>query len=373
MICPICGQEGGNGGKCLICGYAFSNASEGNNKISKLSICPVCGSELQTGISTCPICGAGIESNVEANVSDSIPEAESNIKAVNNSGNNKKILIAICLIAIIGVGGFFGYKFVLQKDDTTKESENISSEKDSADSNQEEASTDIEENVQSIDVSEITVDGSDTIEAVDLNWDAFTGYWNIKNDYNKELVIKSVDGETVKFSLYFDNAPKLENVSLDMQGNRVDFELTGGLSLEATLIFDDSSIGLKVIDSDSADIPIGYYVFEEKHAYSWKDGSENSNLSSASEYIIEDSDSRLLTEDELYYYSADELRIARNEIYARHGRLFDDQELQNYFDSKSWYYGTIAPADFSESYLSDIERKNANLMREVENQLRANL
>lgn len=372
MICPICGQEGGNGGKCLICGYAFSNASEGNNKISKLSICPVCGSELQTGISTCPICGAGIDLNVEANVSDNTLKVESNIKAVNNSGNNKKILIAICLIAIIGVGVFFGYKFVLQKDDTTKESGNISSEKDSADSNREEASADTEENVQSIDVSEITVDGSDTIEAVDLNWDAFTGYWNIKNDSTKELVIKSVDGETVKFSLYFDNVPNLENISLDMQGNRVDFELTGGLSLEATLIFDDSSIGLKVSDSDSADIPIGYYVFEEKHAYSWKDGSENSNLSSASEYIIEDSDSRLLTEDELYYYSVDELKIARNEIYARHGRLFDDQELQNYFNSKSWYYGTVTPADFNESYLSDIERKNANLIRELENQLMTN-
>lgn len=85
------------------------------------------------------------------------------------------------------------------------------------------------------------------------------------------------------------------------------------------------------------------------------------------EFIFADSDSRYLTIDDLAGLDADTLRYARNEIYARRGRRFNDQELQSYFDSKSWYQGIIAPEDFQESMLSDIERKNAELILDYEN------
>lgn len=52
------------------------------------------------------------------------------------------------------------------------------------------------------------------------------------------------------------------------------------------------------------------------------------------EYILPDSDSRAYTYDELSSLSNDELRLAINEIYARHGRIFDAADLQNYFNSK---------------------------------------
>ncbi len=64
---------------------------------------------------------------------------------------------------------------------------------------------------------------------------------------------------------------------------------------------------------------------------------------------------------------AQTLRYARNEIYARHGRRFSDQELQAYFDGKSWYQGTIEPEDFEESLLSEIEKTNAELILMYEN------
>ena len=35
--------------------------------------------------------------------------------------------------------------------------------------------------------------------------------------------------------------------------------------------------------------------------------------------------------------SASELKIARNEIYARHGKIFKDKILQEHFDKCSWY------------------------------------
>ena len=84
------------------------------------------------------------------------------------------------------------------------------------------------------------------------------------------------------------------------------------------------------------------------------------------DYILYYSDSRYITENDLHGLSKEELSYARNEIYARHGRRFKDEALQQYFDSKDWYEGTIAPEDFSESMLNDYEIENAGVILEYE-------
>ena len=83
-------------------------------------------------------------------------------------------------------------------------------------------------------------------------------------------------------------------------------------------------------------------------------------------YILPNSNSRYLTESDLYGLTKEQLRIARNEIYARHGRLFDSQDLQNYFNSQSWYNGRIKPANFSESVLNQYEKANIALIQRAE-------
>src|ERR1700685_3098247 len=54
-------------------------------------------------------------------------------------------------------------------------------------------------------------------------------------------------------------------------------------------------------------------------------------------FIFSDSDRRRLTVGELRGLSAEQLRIARNEIYARRGRYFKDESLKAYFSQFSWY------------------------------------
>jgi len=49
--------------------------------------------------------------------------------------------------------------------------------------------------------------------------------------------------------------------------------------------------------------------------------------SNKEEYFFYDSDMRLLTESDLEGMSVDEMRLARNEIFARRGRKFKEQEL----------------------------------------------
>lgn len=83
-------------------------------------------------------------------------------------------------------------------------------------------------------------------------------------------------------------------------------------------------------------------------------------------YIIPDSGSRYLSRSELEGYSTYDLYLARNEIFARYGRLFNNQDLQNYFWSQAWYNGYIAPESFDGSWMSDVDRQNATLMRQIE-------
>lgn len=84
------------------------------------------------------------------------------------------------------------------------------------------------------------------------------------------------------------------------------------------------------------------------------------------DYVFPDSDVRYLSVEDLKKLNAEQCRIARNEIYARHGRMFKDKKLQEYFDSCSWYYPTIEPEDFQESLLSEVEIKNRDLIVQYE-------
>ena len=94
--------------------------------------------------------------------------------------------------------------------------------------------------------------------------------------------------------------------------------------------------------------------------------TQNEKEPYSDEYIFSYSNSRYLTENDLKNLSKEELRIARNEIYARHGRRFNDEQLQYYFDSKSWYWGTISPEYFDDSVLNDYEEKNGELIIQYE-------
>ena len=74
-------------------------------------------------------------------------------------------------------------------------------------------------------------------------------------------------------------------------------------------------------------------------------------------------------EADLENLTQEDLRIARNEIYARHGRKFLDEGLQEYFNGKSWYNGTIEPDDFKEDMLSEIERTNEDTIVNYETKM----
>ena len=60
--------------------------------------------------------------------------------------------------------------------------------------------------------------------------------------------------------------------------------------------------------------------------------------------------------------SLEELRLIRNEIFARKGYVFKSSDLQKYFESKEWY----VPNNNNQIILSKNEKSNIDLIRKIE-------
>lgn len=96
---------------------------------------------------------------------------------------------------------------------------------------------------------------------------------------------------------------------------------------------------------------------------------KNAKETEASEYLLPASGTEYLAREDLLGLTWEECCFARNEIYARHGRIFSTPAIRSYFESKSWYRGTIDGPTFDAnvgSYLSALERANVNLISEYE-------
>ncbi len=72
---------------------------------------------------------------------------------------------------------------------------------------------------------------------------------------------------------------------------------------------------------------------------------------------------RILTVEELESMNQYDLKILRNEIYARHGLLFTNEEMKQYFNLQDWYKPQYAEVN---TYLTEIEKKNAMLLKRIE-------
>jgi YARHG domain len=85
-------------------------------------------------------------------------------------------------------------------------------------------------------------------------------------------------------------------------------------------------------------------------------------IESTSSYLLPHSDVIKLSESELTSFNKDELRLARNEIFARHGYVFKSDELESYFAEKTWYY----PDPYYDGSLNNIEAYNVKLIEDLE-------
>lgn len=71
----------------------------------------------------------------------------------------------------------------------------------------------------------------------------------------------------------------------------------------------------------------------------------------------------LIDENFLGPLFAEDLRVLRNEMYARHGRVFKDKALQKYFEAQPWYK---ANPEFKDEELNETEVANLAKIKEAE-------
>lgn len=73
---------------------------------------------------------------------------------------------------------------------------------------------------------------------------------------------------------------------------------------------------------------------------------------------------KILDKEELRTMPKSDLKLMRNEIFARYGLIFSaGGEMDQYFRQQDWYQGQYTRVD---QFLTDIEKENVGLIKEFE-------
>ena len=139
---------------------------------------------------------------------------------------------------------------------------------------------------------------------------------------------------------------------------------TSGGSSSGNSTSGSSSSGGSSSDSGSSD---GIYIDDGSSSGGSSDnGSSGSNSSAYDDsYMMYDIDSRYISEDEISDWSSEDLVRLRNEIFARHGRIFTTQKWIDYFATKTWYVPRYENVD---ALLNDYEWANLEVIMKLEDQ-----
>lgn len=218
----------------------------------------------------------------------------------------------------------------------------------------------------------------------------YLGTWYSKNG----LVCLNIDDLTLKSVTFtFSQASDSEGTRVSeasdtakVAGNaaKLDFTDSWGNQVSGNMTFDQGKLYLRLDTTVTADgagmapkvdgVMTREKAAAEATATPTVAAPEESKDISGRDYIFPDSDSRYLTDEDLAGYSSDQLELAKNEIYARHGRKFVTQRIADYFNSKSWYKGTEDPETFDNNQgdiFNEYEVANISKIADTEKLLRS--
>ena len=83
-------------------------------------------------------------------------------------------------------------------------------------------------------------------------------------------------------------------------------------------------------------------------------------------YILPESSYSYLEQGTIEDFSSQLLSYARNEIYARNGRIFHSKELSLYFSSQYWYNGLYTEEEYQDAFLNEFEAANVKMLLDLE-------
>ena len=331
--------------------------------------CPKCNAEIEEGTVYCPFCAAKVSSDAgrptaeNERMSFDVQENAKGRAGAEDSGNelgkraigliggfdSNKIVI-IGLVVVIVVGGYFVW--------SRSGSSHLSSE--SAQSHQStiyETDADEAEPENSYEEDADDGEGATELTVISNNSGAFPEMMvNVKVTGSSKGMLSKPENWVVK-----ETGASGGQASISPRSVAVGSDGVCKLAYRSTLGSDSG---------DSRTVVVSY-IDGQSHkvmdSFSYYCDAKSSTVDG---YLLSESDSRRYTEAEIREMgmSTWELCLARNEIYARHGRKFKNEKIQEYFDNKDWYEGIYSPEEFDAmtSPLNDIERANAETIQSYE-------
>lgn len=195
-------------------------------------------------------------------------------------------------------------------------------------------------------------------ETIPRTWDQkIQGVYNYATDKKGIFIYYSNASNSVGTSVFGVNNDKLQ-----LKGAVFANNYTKPDDINNDGIYEVLSNSTSVVALSKKDNSKWYKIYEDGRTPTEvsvnKDEKTKTNTdTNSTDYIFEDSDKRYLTEDDLRNMSKEQLSLARNEIFARHGYVFNDEEFKKYFTAKSWYVPNSS-YDGSDSVLNEYEMAN---------------
>lgn len=97
----------------------------------------------------------------------------------------------------------------------------------------------------------------------------------------------------------------------------------------------------------------------------WENVREVRDISNLIEPLFE-TDKKYYTKEEFKNEPMLVIHLAKNEIYARHGYIFTNEDLYNYFMGCIWYSPTCSSADFEDNVFNEYERANLEILADLD-------
>ncbi len=184
-------------------------------------------------------------------------------------------------------------------------------------------------------------------------------------DWNKDdqLFLDMLDG------IYTDSQGKEYNFAREsLNGEKFEVQVSDGNMAQCFKLkdgkiywveFTDKGIDLynAVWDDDN---PVGYYKMSTFYKSLTKKDQITEILTGQYPYTS----MKLVLPSQLDFFTKAQLRVMRNEIYARHGYVFSSADLKAHFSKMSWYKPLN---DNSKVQLSQLEQLNVDLIKAWEN------
>ena len=391
--------------------------------------CRKCGTELGEGAKFCKKCGTEVTIRPQSEVTirpqseialdvekkngdEEVPATDSLTK-----GKNTKLIIILCVCVVLAIASALAYVFIVVKpfdhknvrieDENDKDDEDDDDEEDSDSDNEDADEADVEAETETAEPAEeaeaapairqlseideqaikelFDVATNNIFYRAEVYENRISKKYDLRHDSEYRCVLSVADAKDfMTNTLGYEDVDSIADAKAD-EWNYVEKQSDGihfcvpdtgdcNFSYEVTGIEMSEEGNLTVYGYQmekhwSEETSVYYRLFMVPNEKSIWDGFTVDSVEqmNTQHYYLPDVQERVYDVDELDF-TEEEYRRARNEIFARHGRLFKSEELQEYFNSQSWYYGMRE--EVPESELNTYEIQNIKVLDDYKKKMK---